>query len=309
MWESIQHPDFLTKNEVREVKDLFNKFSKMLAQEYLGVDKNSIQITEWNDYNHIAYTGGNLLPGKMDYINYTDPDFSMWIHEIKPRLDKDDIFNWLRGLLSRKFDGINRKADFRWVSFFNFNYHFETHCDGMDVLNKEYPRPPSFDDLKPDNWIPADYGKYVYTHQGLINIDCEHPTDGTIIFDQSFPWSTYIDFSRPSPPVERWPNVGDDREMIIFGKGDSITRFGETIRNFTFDDIPEEQYNLIIEHCDKSELSREALWGLSIDKILYFGQPGTLISWDTDKYHRVKPFPIEEKRRRLCIQYDCRMRI
>ena len=36
----------------------------------------------------------------------------------------------------------------------------------------------------------------------------------------------------------------------------------------------------------------DKLFGLTLNKILYFGHPGTLISWDNKRYHMAKPFAV-----------------
>ena len=174
-----------------------------------------------------------------------------------------------------------------------------------DVKRKRDPRPDNWDDLKYEDWHHED--NIQYTRQGLINLDVHDSHDGTCIFDQSFPYSMYVDFSKD---MEEFPVLKKQKPKLKFAKGDSIERYGTEIAKFTHKEFDQDDHDYIMENCiDESVWPIEAGYGLSLEQILTFDTPGTMYSWDTTKFHKTRPFTekfqMDEIRRRLTIAFTC----
>ena len=92
------------------------------------------------------------------------------------------------------------------------------------------------------------------------------------------------------------------------------SRIYEHIRNYTDQPATDEMVDAILKdttHLNRDDL-KEALYGLSIDKVLMFNDPGTLNTWDNTALHMTKPFFINpysgivgvNQESRLCLQYE-----
>ena len=105
-------------------------------------------------------------------------------------------------------------------------------------------------------------------------------------------------------------NLGEKkRPVITFAKGDKFEMFNEHIRDLTGKPFNRLTWMQIIPTEWHLKLPVEKFHGLSLNKVLQFGKPGQLISWDNKRYHMAKPFMVGGKygigqEDRLMLQYE-----
>ena len=85
--------------------------------------------------------------------------------------------------------------------------------------------------------------------------------------------------------------------------------FGEHIRGLTGKPFNKLTWMQLIAPEYHLQLPVEKFHGLSLNKVLDFGEPGQLISWDNKRYHMAKPFMVGGKygigqEDRLMLQYE-----
>lgn len=316
MYENRHEIDFLNKTEVDTINDGFETFRKLYS-EYQGKE---IKIDElqtcgfwrldqedcdrstkfrYEDLHLEAWPDGTddkwLRPDGT-------PEFVNWLKSIKPQFDIEEYHYYIMNLLEEKFPD----QDIKWNALYDLRYVFNTHTDGRDVKNKRDPRPENWDDLTEEDWYQEE--DFEYTFQGLINIDAEDPDDGTVIFHQTFPYSVYVDYSLPPDEPLRF-GQRFRKQMIRFAKGDNVERFGGKIENWTDKPMSNEDYLWIVENGQdtrydgKFHWPQEAGYGLTVEDILTFETPGTMYSWDSTKFHLVRPGPKDKKR--LTLSFVC----
>lgn len=320
MLETIHMNNFLSKSEVDEIVSAHTLYNKLLKEEYIKTDKHVHLVQfqtsgfwflddldldrsphfDWNKV-HTEYKIDDdwIMPDKK-------PEFLQFLQDIKPQLNVEDFHNHLFDLLNKKLsEVVSDHGELYWCALYDIPYNFELHCDGRDVKRKRDPRPDNWDDLTYEDWHHED--NVEYTRQGLINLDVHDSHDGTCIFDQSFPYSMYVDFSKLP---DEFPILKKQKPKLKFAKGDSIERYGAKIEKFTHKEFDPDDYDYIMENCiDESVWPIEAGYGLSLEQILTFDTPGTMYSWDTTKFHKTRPFTekfqFDEIRRRLSIAFTC----
>mgnify|MGYP001554707082 CR=1 FL=1 len=185
--------------------------------------------------------------------------------------DREDIYD----ILNTSFE---QDLEITRLCLHNLHKPLPIHCDGVDITNKRASRshdlsvstkkhqPERLDDM---------------FNQGLITLKNDNSYNGTVVFDQWFPISTYI------CTTETYSSI---RPVITFFKGEKWERFGEHIRNSTGKPLSDDDWALLQSSVeDPEKLDRDMFFGLTIDKILYFGQPGTLNAWADKKYHASLP--------------------
>lgn len=330
---TIKHSDLLTQDEITEITDGHWLFKKLLCEKFIDEDESNIHINEfqpigfWHkNHDSIARTsafhwelvhleymnfangtgGGNGYDVQNVKVYHPDgtPEFVDFLHSIKSEFNLEEYFHYVKNLLHKN---ISRFTDdfggIFYYALYDLNYVFETHTDGRDVKCKRDPRPDNWDDLKPEDWFQEENIRF--TRQGLVNLDVAEPSDGTVTFNQTFPYSVNIDMSVPFGQMKI---LKDAKPSIQFVKGDEPRRFGAEIKNFTHKIMDEDEYNEIMEYCfDESVFPIEETYGLSLEKVLTLDTPGTFYSWDCERFHKVKPYPdtIDPKRRRLTIHFTC----
>ena len=160
------------------------------------------------------------------------------------------------------------------------------HSDGNDLKNKRGKRNVFNPVYKLEEYFPRDRK---YTHQGLITLQNDDPRNGTIVFDQSFPYSVYY--------INNENNLERKKSVITFLKDDGIFRFDKKIENYTHEYMSDEEHKLI------PDLKKEELFGLSLDKKLMFMEKGNLVSWQVGKFH--VPIPMKKEwGNRVMLQYE-----
>lgn len=218
-------------------------------------------------------------------------------HKIIKKIKKQKLFDWshdIKDILEENFEANNLSAEVKNINIHNLHQSFEIHCDGRDLDQKLDKRPKSFPEYDMTQYsMPA----HDYAHQGLITLRNDADDNGTIIFDQWFPISTYL---------EQHKNPELTKENIRFFKGEPLERFGEKIRNYTNQPMPESDYQQIMDIVKNETLfTREQAHGLTLDKILKFGKPGTLNVWADKKYHMTIPkTKTEWSKNRILLQYE-----
>ena len=330
---TIKHENFFTAEELKDITDGHWLFKKLLCEKFIEEDPSNVHMNEfqpngfWNK-NHPDLVRSTDFYWELvhsEYINLTEgtggghgfdvnnvkvhhPDgtkeFVDFLHSIKSEFNVEDFYWHTRDVLNKNLSRVTDDYhDIQYYALYDLNYVFEVHCDGRDAKNKKLPRPDSWDDLTPEDWFQEEEWKF--TRQGLINLDVADPNDGTVIFDQSFPYCTLMDMS---VPLGEMLPTGWAKTRIQFVKGDEPKRYGTEIRNFTHKVMDEDEYDEIMEHCfDENVFPHEATYGLSLERILTLDTPGTMYSWDCQKYHKVKPFPdtVDPLRRRLTLHFHC----
>lgn len=238
---------------------------------------------------------------KIKYVkggrDYTDLSFSQK-HPIVKKIKKQKLFDWsyvIKDVLEQNFKTNNINAEVDVINIHNLHQSFEIHCDGRDLGQKLDKRPESFPEYDMAQYNYLSYKDYA--HQGLITLRNDAEDNGTIIFDQWFPVSTYL---------EQHKNHERKKENIRFFKGEPLERFGEKVRNYTNQPMPENDYQQIIDVVkDETLFTREQAHGLTLDKILKFGKPGALNVWADKKYHMTIPKKKNEwSKNRILLQYE-----
>ena len=325
---TIKHHDFFDEKDIKEITDEYWKFKKLFSEHFLEVPDENVHINEFQP-NGFWHKSHDILRRKtsfewdlvhLEYEDLTnDPqgvlkdtkqpggtkEFVDFLHRIKGHFNTKEFFYYVQDKMNK---GLSKHcSDFGRVfyyAFYNLNYVFETHTDGRDVKCKRDKRKENFPHyLKPDDWLQEQHCNF--TRQGLVNLDVANPTDGTVTFKQTFPYSVNIDMGVELGQMKYLRNV---KQTIQFVKGDEPHRFMADITDFTHKIMDEDEYDQIMEHCfDENVFPIESTYGLSLDKILTLDTPGTFYSWDCQRFHKVKPYPdtIDPKRRRLTIHFTC----
>ena len=285
--ESVQIPNFLSEDRV----DVVSKFYFEVC-EILGCKVHQINF--------------NNITSKVDYVSgtkYEDFDYR-YCPSIEKQYTDDKIINYKKILedkikdintdwipemidhLNEQFQKINRKGKIRIFAIFNLPNPVEIHTDGNDVKNKREKRNVFNPVFKREEYFPS---HKKYTHQGLITIQNDDLRNGTIVFNQTFPYSVYY--------VNHENNLDRKKSVITFLKDDDIFRFDEKIENYTYEYMSDEEYKLL------PDMNREELFGLSLDKKLMFMDKGTLVSWQDGKFHATIPMK-KEWGNRIMLQYE-----
>ena len=350
-YDSIQQPDFFNEKEMNWVKDIywnmFDDFCKTYMSHHIS-EKKYIRIEEANftkspwpisfygtDPANVITWGqivgkvydvdanGKLLQ-QCDKITIDfQPNNENWAWLIdqyqKPFLEIAD-------LMEHKFAELERPAYVKDLAFHNMAHGLKVHNDGQDIktkLKNAVPRPDHHPNYAPEEYTEKE--SVMYAHQGLVNLDAQKD-NATIIFDQWFPYSTYYDIANDIN------NLGEPKRPVIsFAKGDQFERFGEHIRGLTNKHFDKQDYihmsYPLKNYKDVQKFRKlfpiDKLFGLTLNKILYFGNPGTLISWDHKRYHMAKPFAVIDQinnehgfvgytgigtTNRLMLQYETQLR-
>lgn len=322
MLETIKTNSFFDEKTLNEIVSGHSLFKKLLCEEYLNLPEENIHLQEFQTYNFWTKTNGILEERSEEFrwdrvhVEYQDiennewpqpdgkPEFVQFLHHIKSKFNMEEFHYFMLDELNTRLSNYCDKfGRIYYFALYDLNHCFETHCDGRDIKDKRLPIPDNWDNLTREDWHQED--DVNYTRQGLINLDVADPTDGTVMFEQSFPYSVYIDMSCKFGEM---PYNKKNKPRIQFLKGDKPYRFGAEIKNFTHKLMNIDDYDEIMEHCfDESVFPHEATYGLSLEKVLTLDNPGTMYTWDCEKFHKVKPFPdtVDPRRRRLTTHFTC----
>lgn len=314
LYESIEHPDFFNAEQLLFIKNGYKRlFNDVLKQIEYDTDKEYVRIEEANFTRSPANK-------RLDWCQIVSSVRDKQTHDKGKRIqldfenDKpgfefvDNLNDWsttIVNIMEDKFKKIGRPAKVMDIAFHNFSQGLKIHCDGQDVLTKlkkKNPRPEHHPNYELEEYTPKG-GGVKHAHQGLVNLDAQ-PGKATIIFDQWFPYSTYYDITNDLDNLDE-----KKRPVITFAKGDKFEMFGEHIRDLTGKPFDESTWMQLIDTAWQKQMPLEKFYGLSLNKVLDFGKPGQLISWDNKRYHMAKPFMVGGKygigqEDRLMLQYE-----
>jgi len=292
--------NFLSSDLIQEIKDNFLECEELIKEEYDRDEK----YDGLNEF-YFTYTGEYFLNDHALLKNRSNFDQMVLVPEhmhikVREKLSKmffADIFDEIK-------EHIENTIGLGYVerlAFMNMPSDFQIHTDSLDVKNRFIKRPNNWDDLKKEDYHPDNVTNWPI-YQGLINIDAPS-NNGTIIFDQWFPYSVY--WSPQNTSKETDGTRSAKKDIIFFYSDDQPHRFEESIRNFTGQEISEKDFNLLIEKSPRPDrVKKDEYYGLSIDSLMTFDTPGTLNMWDSKKFHKTIPFKHHGKNQnRLVLQF------
>jgi len=304
LYPSIQIKDAIPRplidSVVEAAKEFENEFIKYFLDKSLD-DYRVYEIAFW-------FTGDDFHINSAIYYTHTG---KTWKHRKDDDLEfavlakeYEENFSALKEVRLHLLDVLkknDRPGNVTQLTYFNFDTGFPAHTDSLDVKNKYAPRPETWDIPKEQYWPNPNYDN---VQQGLINLNAP-ATNGTVMFDQWYPWSVYYeyDIKLEDADTAKFSSLYKGKKYIYFFKDEEPYRFGEKIRNFTGNEFPEQDYKDILQHCDGEEIRRNQVDGLSLEKMLFFDTPGTVTSWDTRRFHMPIPFKRKMNDNRMTLQY------
>lgn len=187
-----------------------------------------------------------------------------------------------RRLINFLENNVDKKASVRVsrLCIHNLVTPLTIHCDGSDITNRLEARVDDMSEFTERHYPIISKNMY---NQGLITLKNDNPYNGMVIFDQWFPISSYI---------RQTENYTENsvKPLITFYKDDSWTRYGQAIRNATNAPLSDNDWNHLQSQVQNPQLlDKDEFNGLSIDKALHLGNPGTLNAWANKKYHASLP--------------------
>ena len=278
--ESIQIPNFLSENRVDKLLNLYFK-----SCEIVGCKIHELKFNG----GYVDYITGKKIK-KFNYIDAklenTKSMIEINMKKIYDLWDECDYVPEIIDHLNKEFQKIKRNGRILNFAIFNLSKPISIHSDGNHIKNKRDKRNVFNPVYKREEYFLRDRK---YTHQGLITLQNEDSRNGTIVFNQSFPYSVHY--------MNHENNIERKKSVITFLKDDDIFRFDEKIENYTYQYMSDEEHKLI------PDLKREQLFGLSLDKKLMFMDKGNLVLWQVGKLHTTIPMK-KEWGNRIMLQYE-----
>ena len=314
LYESIEHPDFFNEEQLQFVKKGYKRlFDDVVKKVEYDTDKEYVRIEEANftrSPRNKRLNWCQIVASVRDKVeHHRQQRIQLDFDRTKPGFEfVDNLNSWsttIINIMEERFREIGRPAKVMDIAFHNFSQGLKIHCDGQDFLTKlknKVPRPEHHPNYKLEEYWPKEGGTK-HAHQGLVNLSAQEDK-ATIIFDQWFPYSTYYDIESDLDNLDE-----KKRPVITFAKGDKFEMFNEHIRDLTGKPFNRLTWMQIIPTEWHLKLPVEKFHGLSLNKVLQFGKPGQLISWDNKRYHMAKPFMVGGKygigqEDRLMLQYE-----
>ena len=290
---------FFSLDEIEEIKNAFNETEELILDLSNKPQYDSVQelYFGYNTSKDFFLVNHGLLKNRetKQQEQGIRPETNFDIREKISKLFFDDILYETREKLKTHF----KEGYIERFAFMNMTTDFQVHCDSIDVKDRFMARPDNMDDLNPDDYLDPLTDNYP-SYQGLINIDA--PSDhGTLIFDQWFPYSTYWTPEQRTYNKDKW---AANKDIIFFYGDDKPERFNEYIRNYTNKPLSNADCDTIYQYCVKKDrFIKEEYFGLSLESVLTFDEPGTVSMWDSKKYHKTIPFKIKDDQNRLVLQF------
>lgn len=283
--------DFLNQEKINEILHFYDDSTEKICNFENTMQCRIVEIS----CHPMEKTIQNIkYVAKGKYINLSFEEDHTIIQDIK----QANKFLWITDIsdyLESEFIKQGVPAKVVDLNIHNLHQPFEIHCDGIDIKEKNNERPKTFPkyDMQQYNLVSLNDR----AHQGLITLRNDDKDNGTIVFDQWFPISTYL---------EQHKTHERKKENIRFFKGEPLERFGEKVRNYTNQPMSENDYKEIMDIVkDKTLFTREQAHGLTLDKILKFDKPGTLNMWAVKKYHMTIPKKKQDwSKNRILLQYE-----
>ena len=286
-FESQSIQNFLEQYYIDQVLETYRRIQKNINK----YNKTNCRLTEvWLPVSN----KNNKNRGNKLKIVYVDKHGSTIEDEIQAPRNVKKYCRSLRHYIKKSFETKKIKLEVSKLSIHNLHTSLSVHCDGLDLNNRFDDRPESMQILGTRHFPVELHDTY---NQGLITLKNDNDANGTVIFDQWFPYSTHILNTTPY-------FSSDNKTMIKFYKGEDWNRFGEKIGLATEKEFSNEDWNHLCEIVrDSDVLDRDTFFGLSIDKILFFGNSGTCNVWANKKYHTSLPNKYWSKNR-INLQFE-----
>ena len=288
--------NFLDEDLCNEILQSYWKTKSIVENTY----KNPFRLTEINfkveDNEPISLRAFRMSHGASGKGPSTVIDCNKK-SKLSRKVEKANLFPYLQTIAERlesRWAEYQIPAKLHYLNILNLNQSFDIHADGVNVSKRTDGRPDTFPEYDPELYYLKDNRDFA--HQGLITLENGGDRNGTIIFDQWSPYSNYL--------VQHLDFDNDYKANIRFYKGEKLERYGYKVHGHTGQDMPQDQFDTIQEVTDGS-LTKEQLFGLTLDKVCHTGKPGTLNVWAVKKYHLPIPLPASEwTKSRIMLQYE-----
>jgi len=256
-------PDFLTPSQINQLLDSYQRIQKQVIKEYGRYKLTEVFLPLRRCPEHLKILFEDNIGGHVDTRIKTPSNLKKYIGK-------------LRRHIIREFETESKKLQLRRLCIHNLDSPLNIHCDGNDVTNRYDARPNNLSQFTVRHHPDSSHEVY---NQGLITLKNDNKYNGTVVFNQWFPVSTYI-----LNNTEFDQNY--NKTLIKFYKGEKWERFGEKIRHATGKELRADDWWYL---CRSSEnpnlLERSDFFGLSVDRILHFKGPGTCSVWPNKRYH------------------------
>lgn len=298
--------DFIDKDTIKRVLEYYDNIDKAMSE----VMRFGVRISELDFYPQPDEPVINFLryDGKADQFKTGTWEYDKVIQSVDNSVIKELPDIVMTGLEKHG----HKNLKFRQMALHNLDSFLPVHCDGNNIKNRHAGRPIPTD---PAEYLDEKYIKrpqqQICSFQGMITLDVDD-VYGTAVFDQWFPWSVYY---MPNYTTATMPRAKKSR--ITFLEGDGIERFGEYIRNHTGEKFSEESFIKMRDLIKRmkineapgqtpllDQLSIKAFWGLSLEGIAEFGDPGKLNLWDNKRFHMTMPWLPRYETSRKLIQFE-----
>ena len=299
-----QIDNFLDKSIVNEVLNVYDEIENYLS-ELVGKRTRLFEMDFVPDFP----------PSYIGYLTKEEDDKGWDSHDLEPG---DTIYNVLCEKMKDKFEPLITTPDiimenlkklghnnlrYRQMSLHNLDSFLPTHCDGNNIKNRNKGRPIP---TNPEDWLEDKHSRNPNDHfccfQGMITLKTDNDY-GTAVFDQWFPWSVYYMPNHTEETLKQ--ALKSKKSRITFFKDEDINRFNEHIRNYTGKNFSQEDFEkLKSELISNTTLDIEAFFGLSLEKVAKFGEPGRLNLWDNKKFHMTMPWNVQFQTTRKMIQFE-----
>jgi len=267
-FESQSIENFLSQYYINQILETYRRIQKQIHKRY----KMKYRLTE-------VYLPVERLTYELTIV-YEDEVKREIETTVKTPANVKKYYKSLRNNIKKSFESKKTKLKLSKLCIHNLHSALSIHCDGLDLDNRFDDRPDSMIELEP-RYTPKKF--YDMYNQGLITLKNDNQFNGTVVFNQWFPYSTYIHNTIPYDNSAR-------KNLIKFYKDEEWYRFGEEVRLKTKNEISIEDWNHLCNSVeDTNLLDKDVFFGFSIDKILFFGSPGTLSVWANKKYHASLP--------------------
>lgn len=312
IYPTVQNKNFFSGKEAAELESIFDQYAERIAQDYWGSSRPISQLRLHSMFHHFddEKETGIIMDFTIDkVISYSKLERLELIEDFKEYAAielkdlNDKIFEYKEKILTRLNDSNIKIA---WFEFMNMKSSFEIHTDRLAVKDKYMDRPDDWDSLSQEDYMQDEYINGMNIYQGLVNINAP-TTHGTILFDQMFPFTTYLAFDKE---YSGYKDTICGYPFITFYKDDSPTRFGHTIKNFTYKSFSDDDFNTITNNLvDNGKFNRDLGYGLSLENLFFFDKPGTTSLWDSRRYHCQLPYSFKDQTSRKVLQFVCRSKI
>ena len=298
-----QVDNFLDNDVVLEVLNVYDELEKHMSE----MAETDIRLFELDFVPDFPPTYIGYLVKETGHSKNVNPGDKFYNQICEKMKDKFKPLTTVPNVIMENLKKLGHtNLKFRQMSLHNLDTFLPTHCDGNNVKNRNKGRPVP---TKAEDWLENRHIKKPNNHfcafQGMITLKTDNDY-GTAVFDQWFPWSVYY---MPYFTEETLADHPKSKKVrITFLKDEDINRFDEHIRNYTGKNISDDDFSkLTSELIGNTTLDKEAFYGVSLEKVAKFGDPGRLNLWDNKKFHMTMPWNVEFETQRKMIQFETQL--